>query len=231
MGSRGHAALQVRSPRWWLPTRRSRRSWRRACRGWRRARRGRAAAAAAGPRARSTMHHRLRHLARVAGQVVGERPDQLACARPRPRRTPRSGRSPRCIERLAQSVRNAPGSIAVTLMPSGADLLGERLGQRLERELGRRSSRRWAGWRHRPGHRGDVDDVAAALRAHAGQHRLDDVDHAEVVGVEEPAHLRRRRPPRPPRGSRSRRCSTSTSMPPNAVGRRGHRGVDLAPGR
>ena len=55
---------------------------------------------------------------RVAGQVVGEGPDQLlAGAHVLGVRRERGRVS--CIDRLAQSVRKAPGSTAVTLMPSG----------------------------------------------------------------------------------------------------------------
>ncbi len=154
--------------------------------------------------------HRLEHV--VAEQQPQRRlvePDHHAARRRRPCAGRRAGgrakalisslRSPTCgvvVDRRRRLVHRPLGPVGAEgagldrghLDAERRDLLGQRLGQRLEREL-RRGVVGVGRVGDEPGHRGDVDDVPAALRAHPGQHRLERVDDAEVVGVEERAHL------------------------------------------
>ena len=68
------------------------------------------------------------------------------------------------------------------------DLEAQRVADRLERVLGRVVEAA-AGEREVRAHRADVDDLAAALRAHAGQHELRQAHEAEDVRLELAAHL------------------------------------------
>ena len=70
----------------------------------------------------------------------------------------------------------------------GLDLEAQRVGDRLDRVLGRVVEAA-AREDELPAHRGQVDDLAPALPAHPGQHELAQAHEAEHVGLELVAHL------------------------------------------
>ena len=69
------------------------------------------------------------------------------------------------------SVRIRPGSTQMTSIPKRRDLHPQRVAHRLDRVLGRVVGAA-ARERQPPAHRGDVDDLARARRAHPRQHEL-----------------------------------------------------------
>ena len=93
--------------------------------------------------------------------------------------------SPRSSDLRSIGVSMKPGGTALTVMPVGPVLERQRLGQAVDRGLGRHV------WRHvrLPGMRagrGDVDDPAPAGLDHVRQHRLHAVEDAVEVDVDDP---------------------------------------------
>ncbi len=103
------------------------------------------------------------------------------------------------------SVVISPGSSSIDVDAEAAHLEAQRVGDRLQRVLGRVVAAA-AGERQPPAHRADVDDPAPALRAHLRQHQLREAHEPEHVRLELAAHGLASGPSRSRRSGCSRRC-------------------------
>jgi hypothetical protein len=87
------------------------------------------------------------------------------------------------MDEPAQSVRMAPGSARVTLIPKSATLLGEHPGEAFDSELSGLVGTQ-PGGRQPPADRGDLDEVPRILCAEDRQRGLGHVHSAQKHGIE-----------------------------------------------
>ena len=88
------------------------------------------------------------------------------------------------MDRPAHSVRNSPGSTAMTLTPKAATFFPRGFRNAFQRKLAAVTRER-----HDAAHGSNVDDVTGAPAAHRGEDGLNDGDRAEYVGFELSAYF------------------------------------------